>query len=105
MSEVPARLTTRHLNYAVLPDDGVDGPVDADRYYAVGIVRLDTLLELGELWAGRFDRLPEPEVRLTLQELVQAARRRVRAERLRLDTEELQARRFVLERVREEIAR
>jgi hypothetical protein len=99
----PNALTPDHLFHAMVPAAPDDQGGDPLPHLSLGIDRIDALLEINEAWRGRMTILPEPPQAQTLQQLVQAARRRVRADRLRVDTEELDARRFVLQRVREEL--
>jgi hypothetical protein len=105
MSETPPNsLTAAHITYALLPDDRADEPVDVQQYYTRVITRLDGQLALAELWKARIASPPAPEAPQSLQELVQEARRRLRSDRLRADTEEIEARKWVLQRVIEELA-
>ena len=99
----PSQLTAGHLVQALLPDDRETEPVDTVAHYTQVLTRLDGQLSIAELWKGRFEILPVPPAPQTLQELVQVARRRLRDDRLRADTEELEARRWVVERVIEVI--
>ena len=99
----PPALTAAHLAHALVPaaPDGQAG--DPRPHLSLGIERIDALLEITDAWKNRLPTLPEPPQPQTLQQLVQAARRRVRADRVRADTGDLEARRYVLERVREEL--
>jgi hypothetical protein len=100
----PQSLTAAHIVHALLPDapDGV--PMDPRQHYTLVQDRLTGQLEIAELWKNRIAILPTPPAPQSLQELVQAARRRLRSDRLRDDTEELEARRWVVLRVIEELA-
>jgi hypothetical protein len=97
----PVALTPDHLIYALVPVAPDDTTGDPRPFLGLGIDRIDALLGITDAWKGRLPILPAPPAPQTLQELVQAARRRVRADRVRVDTEELEARRFVLQRVQE----
>jgi hypothetical protein len=99
----PIALTPDHLIHALVPAAPDDQGGDPLPHLSLGIGRIDALLEIADAWKGRLPTLPEPPQPQTLQQLVQAARRRVRADRVRGTTEELDARRFVLQRVREEL--
>jgi len=97
----PTSLTAAHLIHALVPAAPGEQAGDPRPHLTLGIERIDSLLVLTDAWKGRLPTLPEPPQPQTLQQLVQAARRRVRADRVRVDTEDLEARRFVLERVRD----
>lgn len=100
----PTSLTAAHLVHAVVPA-ALPGDTEADPVpvLAAGIDRVDALLRITDAWRIRLPQLPDPPQRQTLGEVVQAARRRLRSERLRVDVEELAARRFVLDRVRTDL--
>ena len=100
MALTPTDFTAAHLFRAALPDDAPDRVVDAKVHYQRSIERVDDAIKVSELWAGRFRVEPEPEQPQTLQELVQAARRRLRNDRVTLDTNELQIRRDLLQHIR-----
>ncbi|SDZ14888.1 hypothetical protein SAMN05444365_10627 [Micromonospora pattaloongensis] len=100
----PTSLTAGHLAYAVVPpapDDAADPARDPVPVLVAGLDRVDSLLRIADGARVRLTVLPEPPQQLSLTELVQAARRRLRGQRVRLDTDELAARRYVLDRVRE----
>ena len=101
MAITPTNLTAAHLFRATLPDDPPDRVIDAKVHYTRAIERVDGAVRLSEHWAGRFRLEPEPEQPQTLQELVQAARRRLRNDRVTIDTTELQIRRDLLQVVRD----
>ncbi len=94
----PTALSARHLSVALLPDDVAADAAEA--HYARVEARVDGQFALAELWSGRVSLRPDPPQPATLEELVQAARQRLRRDRLRVDRDELDARRFVLRRVR-----
>jgi hypothetical protein len=95
----PAALTAQHLLHAVVPVTGADPRVPLQ----ANLARIDTLLVLTDAWKSRLPFLPPPPQQQSLQELVQAARRRLRDDHVRTDTEELGARRFVVQRVIQEL--
>lgn len=101
MALTPNSLSAAQLFRATLPDDDPDRPVDAVQFYARGIETVDGALKIAELWAGRFRLEPDPPQPQTLQDLVQAARRRLRNDRVTVDTGELQLRRTLLQQVRD----
>lgn len=98
----PVALTAEHLVHALVPAAPA-GAAGAEPvvHVELAIDRVDLLAGVAGAWRDRLPRLPDPPRRETLDELVQAARRRLRADRARLDLEELDARRFVLQRVRD----
>jgi hypothetical protein len=100
----PQSLTAAHIVYALLPDEPSGAAVEPRQHYTLVQERLNGQLALAELWKNRIATLPTPPAPQSLQELVQAARRRLRSDRLRDDTEELEARRWVVLRVLEELA-
>lgn len=97
----PASLELGHLTFATAPV--ADGKVAVESHFSGVFDRLDLSLELSEAWRGRIPLvpLPAPEERPSLQELVVAARSRLRADQQRQDGEELQARRWIAEAVAE----
>jgi hypothetical protein len=99
----PVNLTAGHLFHAVVPAAPDVTAGDPLPTLAAGIDRIDALLRIADAQGIRIVALPDPPQQQTLAELVQAARRRLRGERVRLASEELGARRFVLDRVREGI--
>jgi len=99
----PASLTADHLIHAVVPAAPDEPSGDPLPTFVAGIDRIDALLRLADAARIRLTVLPDPPQQQSLAELVQAARHRLRGERVRLDTDELAARRFVLDRVREGI--
>jgi hypothetical protein len=100
---LPLTLTAAHMIHALAPATPDEAHGDPRPYLRLGIDRIDSLLEITDAWRNRLPTLPEPPQRQTLSELVQAARRRMREDRMRVDVEELGARRFVLQRVHEEL--
>ena len=101
MALPPTSVTAAHLFRAVLPDDDPAKPLDVKLHYARTIERVDGALKIAELWSGRFRLEPEPEQPQTLQELVQTARRRLRNDRVTVDTAELQLRRTLLTQIKD----
>jgi hypothetical protein len=99
----PPSLTAGHLIHAVVPAAPDASTGDPLPTLVAGIDRIDALLRIADGQRIRIAILPDPPQRQSLAELVQAARHRLRNERVRLDTDELGARRFVLDRVREGI--
>jgi hypothetical protein len=99
----PHALTAAHLIHALAPATPEGVTVDPRAHLELGMDRIDVLVEIADAWRLRFPALPELPRRQTLAELVQAARRRMRADRSRLDLEELDARRFVLQRIHQEL--
>jgi hypothetical protein len=99
----PVALTPAHLVHAVVPPAPDDAGGDPRPHLTAGIDRVDLLLGIADVLTARFPTLPEPPRQQTLQELVQVARRRLRADRVRRSVEELSARRFVLDRVRAQL--
>jgi hypothetical protein len=100
----PVALTAAHLVHALAPATADEAGGDPRPHLRLGIDRVDALVAVTGAWRDRLPTLPEPPQRETLAELVQAARRRLRADRVRVDLDELAARRFVLQRVDEELA-
>jgi hypothetical protein len=92
-------LSAAHLARAVLPV-GAGPPEDALR---LELARVTAAVELGDAVRARLTRFPPPPRSETLPELVQAARRRLREDRVRVDAEELGSRRLVLDRVLAEL--
>ncbi|GAA3389427.1 hypothetical protein [Cryptosporangium minutisporangium] len=95
----PTSLTAAHLGRAVVPAAPDESGADPIPPLTAGVDRIDALLRITEAWRGRLPTLPEPDRPQSLAEGVQAARRRLRDERIRLDVDELSARRFVLDQV------
>jgi hypothetical protein len=100
----PTSLSAAHLVHAVVPA-ALPGDTEADPVpvLTAGVDRVDALLRITDAWRVRLPQLPDPPERVTLGDVVQAARRRLRGERLRVDEAELSARRFVLDRVRTDL--
>jgi hypothetical protein len=103
---IPKGLTAAHLFQAVLPaepdaaDDTAETLLPQRRaLYELSLVRLSDRVALNEAWRDRIRLDPPPAAPATLQELIAAARDRLRQDRLRDDVEELDSRRFVLRRV------
>lgn len=99
----PQALTAAHLVHALAPATPEPDAGDPRAHLQLGIARVDALVEIADAWRLRFPLLPEPPARETLAELVQAARRRLRDDRVRADLDELDARRFVLTSVHAEL--
>jgi hypothetical protein len=99
---VPDNLKASHLRIAVAPEQ-IEGQAAAEMraHYTAGIAAVDRSLLISERWRERVILRPLPPQPQSLAELVDTARRRLREDRLRDDRDELQARRFVLQRVAE----
>lgn len=103
---IPQQLTATHLRAGVIPL--LPAATDEDEHHrAVAatidghLARLDRHEVLIDAWRGRLGRVPRPpERRQTLQEVVDAARARLRDDRVEIETTELVNRRFVLDHVR-----
>lgn len=89
-----AELSAAHLVRAVVPTT-----VAPDAALRVSLGRVDAALELSDAVRLRLPFFPAPVQQETLAELVQAARRRLREDRVRVEAEELGARRVVLDGV------
>lgn len=87
-------VSTAQLIRAVVPTG--TAPVPA---LALSLQRVDTAIALSEAIRVRLPWFPPPEHQETLADLVQAARRRLREERVRVQAAELGARRVVLDGV------
>lgn len=105
---LPEHLSAVHLQAGVLPtfaaDGGADPDVHRDAVAAVldtALLRLDLRTDLLDAWRDRLPLLPRPPRARTLQETVQAARARLRAERVAADRTEVVNRRFVVAHLRE----
>jgi len=97
---IPQNLDPAHLWIAVPPEQAEDvAPVALRPHYEQRIAEIDERLLLTERWRDRIRIRPVPAQPASLQELIEAARRRLREDRLRDDRDELNARRFVLTRV------
>jgi hypothetical protein len=106
----PRGLTAVHLLQAVLPaepdasDDSPSAALPQRRgLLEHSLARVDEKLVLNAAWLDRIRLLPPPAAPATLQELVAAARDRLRQDWLRVDVEELDRRRFVLRQVLREL--
>ena len=97
----PANLELGHLVYATAPV--ADGKVAVESHFSGIFDRLDLTVDLGQAWWERIPLfpVPAPETQPSLQELVVAARSRLRSDQQRQDGEELQARRWIAEAVAE----
>lgn len=97
---IPENLKFTHLRVAVPPEQ-IQGQtaVDMRAHYTRSIEAIDHGLVLNDHWRERIIIRPIPPRPKSLAELVDAARRRLREDRLRDDRDELLARKFVLERV------
>lgn len=102
---LPAHLSTAHLRAGVLPAvDVVDPAAHRESVVAAldkALLRLDLRADLLDGWRGRLPLLPLPPRTQTLQEVVQAARVRLREDRATADRTELVNRRFVVAHLRE----
>jgi hypothetical protein len=90
----PNTLSAAHLIRAVVPI--ATAPEPALRR---SLERVDTAITVSDAIRLRLPWFPPPERQETLPELVQAARRRLREDRVRVDAAELGARRAVLDSV------
>jgi hypothetical protein len=99
---IPQNLTAAHLIFALPPDDEAAETAKVRLHYDQTVARLNGQLRLVELWRARVDIVVPVEAPQSLQELVQAARQRLRKDRLRVDTDELQARKWVAQRILQE---
>ena len=70
-----------------------------DAALRLSLERVDVAIELSDAIRLRLPFFPPPAQQETLAELVQAARRRLREDRVRVEAEELGARRVVLDGV------
>ncbi|SFK01361.1 hypothetical protein [Cellulomonas sp. KH9] len=97
---LPEHLTTAHLRVAVVPDLVPTDP--AEHRAAVRAVlettraRLDLRADLLDGWRERAPLLPLPTRTTSLQQAVQAARVRLRADRAAAERTEVDNRRYVL---------
>ncbi len=87
-------LSAAHLIRAVVPT--ADPPETSLR---LGVRRIDAAIALSDAVRLRLPLFPPPARQETLPELVQAARRRLREDRARVDAQALGARRAVLDSV------
>ncbi len=102
---IPPHLDATHLRAGVVPADGAVAPAD-DRVALTAALdlsrlRLDLRTDLLDAWRDRLPRLPAPTRTRTLQEAVQAARARLRADRAAADRTELDNRLFVVGHLRD----
>jgi hypothetical protein len=96
----PTNLKPSHLLIAIAPEQLEGQPsIDLSSHFEKGMEHIDHRLQLSERWRERIRIRPVPPQPKTLAELVEAARRRLREDRLRDDRDELTARRYVLDRV------
>jgi hypothetical protein len=97
---LPKNLQFTHLRIAAPPEQ-LEGQTSVEMlgHYTRSIEAIDRRLLLIDRWRERVVIRPAPPQPKSLAELVESARRRLREDRLRDDRDELQARRFVLERV------
>ena len=102
---LPAHLTAAHLRAGTLPlSVSTDPQVDRAAVVATldaALLRLDLRADLLDAWHLRLPLLPRPPRTRTLQETVQAARAKLREERLAADRVEVDNRRFVVAHLRE----
>jgi hypothetical protein len=89
-----AELSAAHLIRAVVPT-----AVSPEAALRLSLERVDVAIELSDAVRLRLPLFPPPAQQETLAELVQAARRRLREDRVRVEAEELGARRVVLDGV------
>jgi hypothetical protein len=94
----PTTLSAAHLSAAVVPIS--ESP---DLALTRAVHRVDQALLLSDALRGRLPWLPPPAAQETLGELVQVARRRLREDRVRVQSDELGARRTILTGVRAEL--
>jgi hypothetical protein len=98
---------------AVLPPDETEdaaGDIALIRAFRIGhfdaeLVRLGDTAALLDAWRGRIDRVPPRPAPRTLQELVAAARDRLRRDRLANDRLRIDRQVELITQVRKEIAR
>lgn len=103
---IPENLQLKHLLFAAAPEQKAgQTAVSLQSHYTKRIEAIDQRLVLTEHWRDRIVIRPIPPQPKTLAELVETARRRLREDRLRDDRDELQARRFVLQKVATELQR
>lgn len=106
----PEHFEAVHLLAGVVPAFPPVGPLpgvpapDEPQVLAASLdlarLRVDLRGAVLDAWWGRLGRLPAPPAPVTLQETVQAARARLRADRAQADTDELDGRRFVITHLR-----
>lgn len=103
---IPRGLTAAHLFQAALPaepnatDDTAETALPLRRaLYQTALTRVTDRAVLSDAWRDRIRLEPPPAAPATLQELIAAARDRLRQDRQRDDSDELDRRRFVLQRV------
>lgn len=102
---LPLHLDATHLRAGVVP--AVEAATPADDRVALTAaldlsrLRLDLRADILEAWRERLPRLPAPTRTRTLQEAVQAARARLRADRAAADRTELDNRVFVVAHLRD----
>jgi len=99
-NDAPANLKTSHLLFALAPEQSADDPVELQLHYDRMLAGIAGKLDLADLLNDRIREMPERPEPATLGELIQAARKRLRQDRLQADVDELRARRFVLTKVR-----
>ena len=88
-------LSAAHLSAAVVPVGELP-----DLALTRAVRRVDEALLVSDALRGRLPWLPPPPAQQTLGELVQVARRRLREDRVRVQSDELGARRSILTDVR-----
>lgn len=74
-------------------------------FFDTELARVADVTAVLDAWQGRLDRVPPPPQPQTLQELVEAARHRLRRQRLTLDRTALERKAGVLAEVRLELLR
>jgi hypothetical protein len=89
-----AALSAAHLIRAVVPTATAPEPA-----LRLSLERVDAAITLSDAVRLRLPFFPPPVRQETLAELVQAARRRLREDRVRVEASELGARRVVLDSV------
>ena len=102
---LPQHLDASHLRAGVVTSVDVEAAADHRAALAAALdtsrLRLDLRGDILDAWRDRLNRLPAPTRTRTLQEAVQAARARLRAERAAADRTELDNRVFVVGHLRD----
>jgi hypothetical protein len=100
-NDAPENLKASHLVYGLAPEQTKEDVVELERHYDSVLARIDGKLAIVDLIKGRIKDIPEITAQETLGDLVKAARKRLRQNRLQVDLDELRARRYVAAKVRE----
>ncbi len=96
----PKAITSKHLMYAAVPSSRIGDLSSVATFYVARVAELDSSQELIDARRDRIQRevqVPEPA---GLQQLVHAARRRLKDVRVREDGDEIATRRYVVEQVK-----